>query len=236
MHDPLVVAHTIVRPWPSRSGFSATGSRGDGTRWKIRHYHACTDYCRANDPPHRPGAFPWWKPRSYSRFWRVAGTDLYWPPLVTIWHREPGGADALSACQRRYQDKHGKWRYSKGWRWHVHHWHVKVEPFTTWRRRLLTRCAWCGGRSRKHDAVNVSFSWDGPAGRWWQGEPGLYHRDCSGIAAARVQCACTDPAPAHGTYGRCLHCGRHVPHGRTAAQLARVQELAQLADGARPGR
>lgn len=236
MHDPLVVAHTIVRPWPQPSSLPATGSRGDGVRWQIRHHHTCTGYCRRNDPPHREGAFPWWKPRSYRRFWRLAGRDWYWPALVTIWHREPGGADALSVCQRRYQDKNGQWRYSKGWRWHVRHWRVQVPPLQGARRRLLTRCAWCGGRDRKRDPVSTSFSWDGPKGRWWHGEPGLYHGDCSAVASAHRACSCSEPAPSHGTWGRCLRCDKPVPHGRTDEQLTRTRRLAQVPEGTRPGR
>ena len=234
MHDPLVVAHTIIRPWPARSGFPTTGSRGDGVRWQIRLKHACTADCGPGCPG--PGVFPWWRTRSYMRFWRLAGRDYYWPPLVTIWHAEPGGADALTICRDRYQDQDGTWKLTRSWRWHVHHWKIQLHPAQTLRRRLLTRCAWCGGRDRAGDPVNTGFAWDPPKTVWWRGEPGLYHRDCSSVASARRQCACTEPAPAHETWGRCLRCDKPVPHGRTPEQLAYVQQVATLPDGARPGR
>lgn len=231
MHDPMVVAFTIVRPWPKRSGLPAAPGRD--TRWKIRHYHAahhedCPARCRT-------GPFPWWKTRSYSRFWRVAGRDWYWPPLVTIWHREPRGADALTICRRRYRDRHGEWQLSRGWRWHVTHWRIQVPPLQDARRRLLTRCAWCAGRHRKGDPVNVSHQWDRPAGqRWWHGEIGLYHRDCSAVASAARACTCTEPAPEHGDYGRCWRCGKFRAWGRTEEQLARDRSLAAVPAGTRP--
>lgn len=222
MHDPLVVAFEIRRPWPQRSTLPAAGEKS--IRWRIRLHHTHLAACE-NDPPHPQGAFPWWKPSSYSAFWRLAGRDFYWPSLITIWHREPGGHDALSMCQKRIQLPDGTWKFTRGWRWHIHHWHLQFPPLQALRRRLLTRCAWCGGRSRKGDAVNMSHQWDGPRGRWWHGEPGLYHGDCSAIASAHRTCACEDPITEHEGYGRCFHCGRFRPWGMKPERLARVREL-----------
>lgn len=184
MHDPLTVAFDIIRPWPQRTSMRATS---DDVRWRIRHHHehwtAAPDSCGCPSPDHNP--FPWWRPRSYSRFWRLAGRDYFWPAIVTIWHREPGGHDSLSVCSRRYQDKRGGWHYTKTWRWHVHHWKIQVAPLQHLRRSLLTRCEVCGGKSVKGHLVNVSHSWDRPKTPWWRGETGLSHMDCagSGIAA-----------------------------------------------------
>lgn len=173
MHDPDVVAFTIVRPWPQRSGLPASQN---GKRWAVRLHHDHLPSCAAEGCTGQP--FPWWKPRSYSRFWRLAGRELYWPPLITVWHREPGGRDALSVCRRRWQDKNGAWHFSHGWHWHLAHWRIQVHPAQNLRRRLLTRCEICGGRDRKGHRVNLSSSWDRPPGRWWRGEPGLRHMDC----------------------------------------------------------
>lgn len=259
MHDPLVVAWGIRRPWPQRSSLPATG---DPVRWRIRLHHSCGTWC-ADDPPHKSGSFPWWKPGSYMSHWRLAGRDFYWPPLVTVWHREPGGRDALTVCSRRYQDKAGKWHYSKGWKWHVFHvewrkplicvpfltviqlpypvirqgYHLQFPPLQQLRRRLLTRCAWCGQRDAKGSAVNVSMQWDGPRGRWWQGEPGLYHSECTGRAEADRTCTCDDPLLAgRSSYGRCLLCGRFRPHGLTPERLARARMLQAQPAGQRPAR
>lgn len=99
-------------------------------------------------------------------FWVLAGRGLYWPALITVWHHDPSGYDDTTCRRTR-------------WRLHVHHWRIQVPPLQQLRRRLLTRCARCGGRSVKGNPVNISHQWDGPRGRWWQGEPGLFHHGCS---------------------------------------------------------
>src|ERR1041384_5675337 len=98
MHDPLTVAFEIRRPWPERTPLPAAGHAS--VRWRIRLHHDCTP-SRGQDPPHRDGAFPWWRPSSYSAFWRLAGRDYYWPPVIAVWHREPDGRDGLSVCSKR---------------------------------------------------------------------------------------------------------------------------------------
>ncbi len=168
MHDPLVVAFHIRRPWPQRQA-QPFGK----TRWRFR-----------------------------GTFWNIAGRGIYWPPLITVWHVEPHGADALRGDCRGTR-----------WRWHIHHWKVQVHPLQHLRRSLLTRCVWCGGRSRKGDPVNISHSWGGPRGRWWQGEPGLFHEDCSAIQTAHRTCICGrgpwESVLAGWGYGRCANCGNY---------------------------
>lgn len=194
MHDPLVVAFEIRRPWSKRSRPRYI----DGT---------------------------------------PAPTHRYWPSLVTVWHREPGGHDSGEVCRHyhRYQDAEGKWQYKfhHAWRFHVHHWRIQVHGLQALRRRLLTRCAWCGGRSVKGDAVNVSHQWDGPPGRWWEGEPGLFHMDCSAIARAHATCVCESPVLEYDTYGRCARCGRSRSFGMTEENLVRARELSAIPTGAR---
>lgn len=139
MHDPLTVAFEIRRPWPRRDAWKTQLAARTGTRWEHR------------------GAFT-----------VIAGRGLYWPCLITIWHRDPSGYDDLTCNALR----------GRAWRWHVHHWHLQIHSYQHLRRRLLTRCAVCGGRSVKGHPVNVGTQWDGPRGHWWQGEPGLTHSDC----------------------------------------------------------
>jgi len=115
MHDPLVVAFTIRRPWPKRR--------------------------------HNPARSRWW------------------PPLITVWHREPSGRDAGTVCG---------WRTH--WR-HPHHWHLQVHPTQTLKRWLWSRCAWCGGRFRWGTAP-CSLDWNGPGPRWFRGEPMVLHGEC----------------------------------------------------------
>lgn len=178
MHDPLVVAFTIPRPWPRRGSLPSGGKR-----WKWGH-----------------GRGRKWRP---GHFMTIAGLTLYWPSLITVWHVEPGGRDSFEVC-----------KHSGRWRWHVHHWRIQVHPLQTLRRWALTRCAWCGGPSRRGSRANFSHQWDGPRGRWWQGEPGLYHQDCSLAKTAWSRCTCAKPdlgAWHDGRardHGKCATCGR----------------------------
>lgn len=191
MHDPLTVAFEIRRPWPTAADWRTKQAARAGIRWRF-------------DSP----------------FWVLAGRGLYFPSLVTVWHRDPSGYDHVT-CTRR------------GWKFHVHHWRFQVRPLQDLRRWLLTRCAWCGGRSVKGDRVNVSHSWDGPRARWWQGERGLFHADCSSIKRAHATCVCVVPVLDSGKYGRCAVCDLFRPFGFTDDNLARARELHAVPQGGR---
>ncbi|WP_055529723.1 hypothetical protein [Streptomyces graminilatus] len=153
-------------------------------------------------------------------FWVLAGRGFYFPALVTIWHRDPSGYDHTT-CR------------TKHWRLHIHHWRIQVRPLQELRRRLLTRCSWCHGRHTKTDQVNISHQWDRPRGHWWQGENGLFHKDCSLIKSAHSTCVCHRPALDQGTYGRCAHCGKHRAYGTTPDRVARSRTLAAIPAGHR---
>jgi hypothetical protein len=165
----------------------------------------------------------WWKPwADWSCFWRFGNREAYWPSLITVWHVEPGGTDSFTVCKR-----------STRWQWHVHHWRVQFHPIQHFRRWALTRCEWCGGRSRKGDAVNVSKQWDRDGGHWWRGERGLFHGDCSAISTAHNVCVCGSGPYEYSlggyAYGRCATCGlrrgwksdadRHPAHPGEQANL-----------------
>lgn len=206
MHDPMVVAFDICRPWPRRSDYGKSSPR-----WSFR-----------------------------GRFWQLAGRRYYWPGLVTIWHVEPGGHDAGEVCKhyRRTRGADGEWTttYLRGWRWHVHHWRIQVHPLQNFRRWALTRCTWCHGRSRRGDHVDVGRQWDGPRGKWWQGEPGLYHHDCSSVEFAHRLCLCSEPLfenPGAG-YGRCVRCGRSRSYGMDPRRLAQALVYVGVMPGQRP--
>lgn len=120
--------------------------------------------------------------------------------LVNVWHYEPGGHDALTVCKR-----------GSRWRWHINHWRLSFPFLWAWRRRLLTRCAWCGGRDRRSDPVNCSHAnhiGAAPREPWWRGETNLTHRDCSSVLSAHRLCLCDDPGLGHGDYGQCAFCGK----------------------------
>lgn len=227
MHDPMVVAHTIVRPWPNlQTGFRPDPER----RWAARYSWA-----------------KWYdlRPSSFKRFWTIAGRTVYWPGLITIWHVEPNGHDSGEVCKHfdRWQDADGKWqsKANRAWKWHVHHWRIQVHPLQHLRRALLTRCEWCHGRSRKGDVVNLSGQWDRDGGSWWKGERGLYHHDCYSIREAHLACLCTDgvyDSELSGwSYGTCARCGKRREWRSEDSRESPVDDvrriLASIPDGGR---
>lgn len=171
MHDPLVVAFVIKRPWP------------DG-------YKAASQRCR------------------------------YWPAMITVWHREPGGHDSGTIC---------KW--GGHWRWHIHHWKIQIQPLQHLRRWALTRCAWCGGKNRKGDPVNFGSSWDGVRTRWWRGEADLRHHDCDMVWRASRKCLCESPALPPSDYGTCFRCSKFRAWNADVSDADRL--LASLPKGGR---
>lgn len=190
MHDPSFLALTIYSPIPRREAWS---DRFAQKRWTLGRSR------RTNDENLGEPTYPWWNLGGYRPV--IAGRCFRFPHLIDVWHDEPGGRDSGEVC-----------KYPHGWelRHHLSHLHVRVIPLGRLRRWALTRCSWCGGRSRKGDYVNCSMAWDGPTGKWWQGEPGLFHSDCSGIYTAYRACTCETPKLAEGRdYGRCLTCDRH---------------------------
>lgn len=135
-------------------------------------------------------------------FWNVGPYELYFPAVVSVWHHEPEGRDSGTVC-----------RYDTRWQWHVHHWRVRFDSLQLLRRRLLTRCEWCGGPSRRGDMVNVSR---GGRARspWWKGERDLFHGDCLSIDSAHRTCTCAlaEGGPwEHDNYGQCATCNRFRP-------------------------
>lgn len=104
-------------------------------------------------------------------FWRIAGCGLYWPAMVTVWHAQPWKSEDADIC----------WPYRRGWKLHVHHWVVQFNSLQKLRRRLLTRCAVCGGRSTREHPVNRAYGIREKS-RWWQGEIGQTHSECGNPA------------------------------------------------------
>lgn len=129
-----------------------------------------------------------WAELGWHQFWIVGRWEVYWPAAVTFWTR-----DRVDEPRLR----------------------VRFPLLRDLRRRWLTRCEWCGGRSRKGDWVNVSGRQDRQRGRWWQRERGLYHGDCSSIEHAKTVCLCgPDGGPWESelggyAYGACASCGKY---------------------------
>lgn len=230
MHDPMVVAFSIRRPWPRRSGPPLKAGEPKW-HWAIHRKHG-SDYEGRN--PRQ-----WWVPGAWSCFFNAFGRRWYFPSVITIWHVEPGGHDSGEICRHsyRWQDSRGKWHSKplRAWRWHVHHWKVQVVPLQALHRWLFQRCAWCGGPSRKKNPVNVSHSWDGSKGKhWWQGSPGLFHSGCSSAHNVAGSCLCDAPMPDgwNGFYGTCATCGKSY---KGEASWVAHHKAIELAGGAEAG-
>jgi hypothetical protein len=150
----------------------------------------------------------------------VAGRGLYWPTVITIWHREPHDHDAFEVC-----DRHG-W-----WRWHVHHWRIQISPLQELHRRVFARCSWCGGRSTRRWPVNVSHQWDAPRRRLFRIDRSNFHAECSSVESARRQCTCTGQRIPPLDRWRCVRCQLHRTPDRNAAQTAAYLVLKSIPRG-----
>lgn len=157
MHSPEVLVFSIRSPFPSMRRKVKEGN----PRWRS---------------PFRRRGFKF----RFSPFMTLAGYEFYFQDWVMVWHYEPGGRDALTVCRDRYKNKKGEWKYTNGWKWHFWHWKITPSLLYKWRRYLFTRCAECGGPSRKGNVVNVSNGgWDGgPKVPLWCGEVHLFHSEC----------------------------------------------------------
>lgn len=103
----------------------------------------------------------------------LAGQALRFPALVTVWHRDPSGIDDIECPIYP----------GNAWRFHIHHWHLQIHPLQQLRRRLLTRCTECGGRSTKANPISLG-SWGRERAPWWRGETGMAHMACKGLRIA----------------------------------------------------
>jgi hypothetical protein len=146
---------------------------------------------------------------------------MHFPPLITVWHNEPDGQDSLTVCDR-----------NSHWQWHIHHWSIQVHSLQSLRRRVLTRCAWCGGRHTKRDPINTGTGgWNPKESPWWRGEIEIAHSDCYTVLNAHRICLCDNPVLSQGDYGQCAFCGNYRAWRQAPTVLDRY--LASLPKGER---
>ena len=86
-------------------------------------------------------------------------------------------ASFFLSIYRCYLRHHRPWY--KHPRWHVWHWRIQVHPTQNFKRWAFSRCAECGGRFTWGYSP-VSSQWYGSGPKWFKGESGVYHHDCSG--------------------------------------------------------
>ena len=165
---------------------------------------------------HDPNVVAFEIPRPWPRHYVVGAEGRrvrYWPALVVVWHVEPGGHDSGTVCRR------------SSWAWHVNHWRIQVPSLQALRRRLLTRCAWCHGPSRRDHRVDTALSRRDDDAPWWRGEAGLYHGACTTTLRAHTMCLCDFPALPETGYGRCAGCSRRRAWGETPERVRAARLL-----------
>lgn len=220
MHDPDVLVCDIPAPWLRRGGIDAVLRNGKriGPDWGlVRH--------RRTNPEHlgQP-VYPWWRPKGYRLF--IGGHQYRCRTLAMIWHHDPGGYDAFDECPG-----------DSRWQLHIHHWRITFSAWRAVRRRLLTRCAYCGGRSgRRENAVNTARGWHEQTAKWWQGEKGLYHSECLAAESAWRACVCPDEPPlsSRGIWGYCTRCNGHRLHNPTDLGRDMTRAYRSVPKGKRP--
>lgn len=175
MHDPMVVAYDLVLPFPRRKRFE-DAREGDTFRNGWRRW-------RTTGPnPGRP-VHKWWRPEAWRFRLRGKAYGLY--RLGTVWHVEPGGRDAFTVCAPSRKNPDGSWRArSEAWKWHVHHWRIRLVPLQRLHRRFLERCGLCS-RGFPAKYATFSHSWEGPKLRWWQIDRHAFHYECSSLIHSR---------------------------------------------------
>ena len=173
MHDPMVVAFEVPAPIPKRDKWRETHYKGRKWGWTRRR--------RTNPENLGEPVFSWWRPDGWE--FALGGRCYSLRKVATVWHVEPGGADAFEVCSHRRQKKDGTWEYHNRWKWHIHHWHIQIMPLQGLRARLFDRCQECGRKGRP----NVSHQWDGKRLGWWKfkSREGLYHHECSSLVQLR---------------------------------------------------
>jgi hypothetical protein len=180
MYDPDTVLFSIRRPWPSRR---STPVRNELRRfpWIPRFFFARRDQ------------FPWWRPMGWysSPFMWWQGQQYFIPALITIWHHDPQTDGTDNSCsnkwKKRLREAVEESDYAKAtfcmfmWKHHgllhVRHWKIQWDFAQAIRRRLFTRCAYCG---KKGGTINLHMSgWAPEKGRenlhFWESEENLFH-------------------------------------------------------------
>lgn len=184
MHDPMTVAFEIRYPWKAYSREKREASTSDFVKNYresfITIWHVDPETDGSDD------SCDWHNRKGKLNAKEQAVAEAVWD-METILDNKPHYPDSRE--HKAWQPLHSAirnllWKPSRThwWqvhpRWHVWHWQITVHPYRNARRWLLTRCCRCGGRFGYGESP-VSGSWDKKPPRWFRGEEGMYHMDCS---------------------------------------------------------
>lgn len=162
MHDPEVVVFTISIPrfWPR-----AMPTVTDG--WHV------TRRRRTNPENLGQPVYPWWRLVGYD--FVAASRRIGSRPLITVWHVEPDGRDALTVC-KGMGGSDLTW-HNVRWAWrHRRHLEIAVEPWRRFRRWREDHCDECGRRFFWRDARFGYMSSDD-----------VYHEACMALRDERAR-------------------------------------------------
>lgn len=167
MHDPDVVVFEVHVPIPRTTGGFRSVFAPPGRRWAVtrKSYRM---------PDGRRPMYAWWLPRAWDVV--VAGRNLRWSLLLTVWHKEPDGSDSGTVCK----GMGGSELTVRNVRWAARHRrHLRVQVIPVQRvRHYFERCDECGRRMGR--AMRIGTGWDAP---------GVLHEECSGLRGARFRIA-----------------------------------------------
>src|SRR5262249_54435633 len=129
-----------VRPFQGESAVTVrcvvAESHGQGacaTRWRLPAYANRTGRLAApgmrGSEVHDSLTVALKIPRPWPRHHGGSG-GRYWPAIITVWHREPGGHDSGAVCKpyRRVFDEGTRtWRLKPSHAWRLHFWHWRIQ-------------------------------------------------------------------------------------------------------------
>lgn len=193
MHDPMTVAFEIKYPWLAYTKAEREARNGSEFFQNYRApfitiWHVDPEVSGDDD------SCDWFNRKGKLNAKELAVAEAVWD-LETLLDNAPHHPNSKE--HKAWQPLHNAIRTllqkpsrTHWWqvhtRWHVWHWRIQVHPYMHARRWLLTRCCKCGGRFGYGESP-VSGSWDSKSPRWFSGEEGMYHMDCSRPGASAAQ-------------------------------------------------
>jgi hypothetical protein len=151
MHSPEVVVFELHIPIPTVKWKRLPTQR----QWAFgRHRYECPE---EESPLCGTPIHPWWRPVS----WRLtlAGREIGWRAVATVWHYEPDGADSGDTCKGMGGTQFTA--HNVRWAWkHRAHLQIQWLHYQRVHRWLFLRCDRCGLPFRGHYRTRIG-SFDG---------------------------------------------------------------------------
>lgn len=80
----------------------------------------------------------------------------------------------ISICRNYLRAQRPWYRHP---RWHIHHWHLRIDALQNLKRWLFSRCAGCGKKFRYGESPTTT-QWNGKGPQWFVSESHTYHSEC----------------------------------------------------------